>query len=97
MGWVISTESADYENAAGAFVRSRSTEHTVLLSVAESIRRQGRDAFGERPPECGWWTGRDGAVGAAFPRTPPHPVLLTDLPADAAASPARCYARHGPR
>ncbi len=96
MSWAISTDSAVYENTAGRFVRSRPSEHTVILSVAERVRRSGPDAYGNQPPQYGWWTGPDGAVGAAFLRTPPHPILLTDLPDGAAEELAGSYARLDP-
>ena len=92
MSWVTSTDLTRYEKAAGAFVRSRPVEHTVLLSVAERVRRQGAGSFGDRPPVFGWWSGPDGRVAAAFLRTPPHSVLLTDLPARAAGPLAECLA-----
>jgi predicted GNAT family acetyltransferase len=100
MSWVTTTDSADLwkggEAGPGAFVRSRPTEHTVLLTVTESIRRQGADVFGDRPPEFGWWTGADGRISAAFVRTPPHAVLLSDLPAPAVTPLARLFADRDP-
>ena len=96
MGWTFSTDIGAYGAAADAFLRSRPVQHTVLLSVAERIRRQGPDAFGDRPPAYGWWTAADGTVAAACLRTPPHDLLLTSLPAGAAGPLARALAAGDP-
>jgi hypothetical protein len=37
------------------------------------------------PRQLGWWADQAGAIGGAFLHTPPHPLLLTAVPADAAA------------
>ncbi|GAA1897716.1 hypothetical protein GCM10009753_28450 [Streptantibioticus ferralitis] len=56
----------------------------MFLTVTARLRIQGPGASGDRRPEFGWWTGRDGAVTAAYLRTPPYNLLLTGFPADAA-------------
>ncbi len=43
-------------------------------------------------PLFGWWTGLDDEVGGAFMHTPPHPLLLTAVPAGAAAELAAALA-----
>lgn len=96
MSWVITTDFAAYDATAGAFVRSRPARHTVQLTVAERIRHQGPDAFGERAPEFGWWTDENGAIGAAVLRTPPYPVLLTALPDRSVVPLARAFALRDP-
>ncbi|MFI1302183.1 GNAT family N-acetyltransferase [Streptomyces sioyaensis] len=85
MTWTMTRHLADFEAAAGAFLRSRPAAHTVLLSVASSLRSLGADAYGAEAPAFGWWR-RDGQgpVGAALVWTPPRTALLSPMP-DAAA------------
>ncbi|WP_405719423.1 GNAT family N-acetyltransferase [Streptomyces sp. NBC_01537] len=86
MAWNLTDDVETFEAAAGGFLRSRPAEHTVLLTVTATLRESGTTAFGDEPPHFGWWTGAGGAVGGAFVRTPPRPLLLSPLSADAAAS-----------
>ncbi|MBT2491965.1 hypothetical protein J7E96_26240 [Streptomyces sp. ISL-96] len=55
----------------------------ALLTVAETLRRRGSDAYGEGAPRYGWWRGADGAVAGALLWTPPHAVLVGAVPAEA--------------
>ncbi len=84
MAWFLSADLGDYLGAAGGFLRSRPAEHTILLGAAETVRAKGPSAFGG-PPVFGWWQDPGGAVTAAFLHTPPFPVVLTGMPAGAAA------------
>ncbi|WP_308288805.1 hypothetical protein [Streptomyces humicola] len=97
MAWTTTTDLAEYERAAGAFARSLPVEHTTVLSIADRLRQQGNDAFGDRAPEFGWWSPNGSAVTAAFVRTPPHRLLLTPLPDAATALLAAHYAEHDPQ
>ncbi len=96
MAWTL-TESLDACLAcAGEFLRSRPVQHTVQLSVAESLRIRGASAFGETAPLFGWWSAA-GEVTAALLHTPPYQILLTRLPADAARLLAEDLAGRGRR
>lgn len=75
-----------FEDAAGAFLRSRPAEHTVLLTLMERLRHQGPGSVGGMPAEFGWWSERGGDVTGAFLRAPPHRLSMTRLP-DAAHRP----------
>ncbi|SRR6266498_1929041 len=87
MTWIISHDVAEFLAAAGALLNSRPAEHTVLLTVAETLHRTGSAAFGQSaPPRFGWWRSEDETVRSAFLHTPPHPVLLTATSQPAAAS-----------
>ena len=86
MAWTLTDDVETFEAAASGFLRSRPTEHTVLLTVTAALRENGKTAWGDGPPCFGWWTGAQGAVGGACVRTPPRPLLLSPLPAAAAAS-----------
>jgi hypothetical protein len=46
--------------------------------------------------EFGWWTGADGSVTGALLRTPPHNLLLTELPTQAPAPLVDLYAAADP-
>ncbi|MEU3713181.1 GNAT family N-acetyltransferase [Streptomyces catenulae] len=85
MTWTTTADPDAFDAAAGAFLRARPVEHTMLLSVAATVRKTGADAYGDHPPRYGWWQEKD-AVGAAFLWTPPHPVLLSTMPERAASA-----------
>ncbi|MFJ8674008.1 GNAT family N-acetyltransferase [Streptomyces sp. NPDC093589] len=90
--WRTTQDLDAFEEAAGAFLRSRPVEHTLLLSVTSSLRVLGADAYGSDAPRFGWWrpartqTTGGAAVEGAFVWTPPRPVLLSPMPDDAAAA-----------
>ncbi|MEV0241238.1 GNAT family N-acetyltransferase [Streptomyces sp. NPDC050674] len=91
-GWRLTHDLDDFLTRAGAFLRSRPALHTVPLTVTETLRTRGRSVYGDGPPEFGVLE-RDGAVRAAFFRTPPHGLDLTSLaPGDADVLAARLAA-----
>ena len=79
---------AEFLAAAGEFLRADPTRNTVFLTVTATLR-----ADPARLPLFGWWTGPAGEIGGAFLHTPPFPLLLTDVPAAAAAGLATTLAR----
>ncbi len=85
MEWTTTSDVTAFDAAAGDFLRSRPAQHTAQLTVCARLRQQGPHAFGEGAPEFGWWTGADGSVNGAYLRTPPHNLLLTELPTPAVA------------
>ncbi|MFF5886175.1 GNAT family N-acetyltransferase [Streptomyces sp. NPDC012589] len=68
---------------ASSFLRSRTARHTLMLTVTEALRTRGPHTYGDGVPEFGVLE-RDGAVRAAFLRTPPHRLQLTELSAEEA-------------
>lgn len=50
MTWTLTDDLDDYLAAAGGFVRSRPVQHTLQLSVVETLRARGASAFGEPAP-----------------------------------------------
>jgi GNAT superfamily N-acetyltransferase len=91
--WSITPDVHEWLDAAGDWLRARPAEHTVLLSVAETLRAGGSfDDTGAVPVALGWWADADGAVLGAFLHTPPHPVQLSALPAGAAGLLAAWFA-----
>lgn len=65
------------------FLQSRPALHTIPLTVTESLRKRGVDAYGAEAPIFGWLE-RGGEVRAAFFRTPPRRLVLTPLTTDEA-------------
>ncbi|MGP3951587.1 GNAT family N-acetyltransferase [Streptomyces sp. 7N604] len=83
MAWITTDDLEEFLAAAGGFLRARPAQHTVLLTVTASLRASTR-VFGAAPPEYGWWRAPDGRTAGAFLRTPPYPVLLSQMPGEAA-------------
>jgi ribosomal protein S18 acetylase RimI-like enzyme len=85
MGWNIITGDLDtYLTEAGEFLRADPVENTVPLSVVETLRASGVDAFGE-DPLFGWWR-PDAGVRGALLQTGSFPLLLSAMPDHAAAA-----------
>jgi predicted GNAT family acetyltransferase len=95
MAWTLTEDLGEYVAAAGGFLRSRPVEHTIQLTVTETLQRRGSLAFGRSAPLFGWWRPADGEVAAAMLHTPPYGVLLTGLPEHAAQSLAEALATRG--
>ncbi|WP_028813648.1 GNAT family N-acetyltransferase [Streptomyces flavidovirens] len=97
MTWTFTEDLDEYLAVAGAAVAARPVENTLLLTVAETLRRRGDDAYGEGTPRYGWWRGADGRVDGALLWTPPHAVLVGTVPAEAVAPLAQaCTELGGP-
>ena len=94
MRWSTTEDVDEFLAAAGEFLRSRAAEHMIILTVAETLRTRGRDPYGADTPRFGWWGTAD--VGAAFLRTPPHPVLLERASVAEAAALAQTLVRLDP-
>jgi RimJ/RimL family protein N-acetyltransferase len=88
MSWTLTGDLGDYLAAAGRFLRADPVQHTIELAAVEQMAR-GLGGFGSPGPLFGWWRPGDGPVTAAALHTPPYPVLVTPLPAGAAAALAR--------
>jgi GNAT superfamily N-acetyltransferase len=95
MPWQITEDLDTYLATAGSFLRAHPTENTILLGVAETLQARGPAAFGEAAPLFGWRAAPGGEVDAAFLHTPPYPVVLSAMPADAATSLAASLAGRG--
>jgi predicted GNAT family acetyltransferase len=95
MPWTISEDFDDYTAAAGPFLRSEPAQHTVELTLIETMRSKGVHAFGEGTPVFGWWQQPGEPVTGAFLQTPPYPLLITGAPGEAAAELADTLAATG--
>ncbi|MEE4544104.1 GNAT family N-acetyltransferase [Streptomyces sp. V4-01] len=87
MGWTLGGDLDAFAARTDAFLHARAVENSVLLTVADALRRRGADAYGSEPPVFGYWRpDGGGAVAAAVLQTPPHPPLLSAAPPQAAAA-----------
>lgn len=95
MGWRTTGDAAEFLAAAGEYLRRERARNTVILTVSEQLRvNPARYASlasvgPASRPLLGWWTDEVGQVGGAFLHTPPHPVLLSAVPAAVAGDLAR--------
>jgi predicted GNAT family acetyltransferase len=81
MPWHFTDSVDEFDETAGDFLRTRPVEHTVQLTLIDTLRKRGPHAYGPDVPIFGWWQRDSGAVDGAFIQTPPHPLLLTAAPA----------------
>ncbi|MET8153704.1 GNAT family N-acetyltransferase [Actinoplanes sp. NPDC049668] len=79
MTWHITDSVDDFLAGAGEFLRAHPVENTLLLTVSETVRERGPNAFGDQPPIFGW------CDGGAFLRTPPRAGVLSAMSPAAAA------------
>jgi GNAT superfamily N-acetyltransferase len=81
MVWHLTDSVDEFDRVAGDFLRSRPVEHTVPLTLVDTLRKRGPHFYGADDPIFGWWQDDAGVVGGAILQTPPHPVYLTVAPA----------------
>jgi FR47-like protein len=86
MPWHTTTDLDRFDAAAGALLRTRPIENTILLTTLDTLHRRGGRAYGDEPPRYGWWAPDGRPVGGAFLHTPPYPLVLSHLPGDAIGS-----------
>ena len=79
--WHLTENVDDFLARAGDFLRSRPALHTLPLTVTETLRRRGADAYGVEAPIFGRLE-RAAEVRATFFRTPPRRLNLTTLTAE---------------
>ncbi|RFU86397.1 GNAT family N-acetyltransferase [Streptomyces triticagri] len=83
--WHFTGDPDVFLGRAGEFLTAEPALHTVLLSVLDTLRTAGLDAYGQRAPLFGDRTDAAGDVIGAFVWTPPHPLQLSAVSAAAAA------------
>jgi RimJ/RimL family protein N-acetyltransferase len=81
MTWHLTDDLDEFARTAGDFLRSRPVEHTVPLTLVDTLRTRGRHFYGPDDPIFGWWQDPDGSVSGAYLQTPPFPLLVTAAPA----------------
>ena len=80
MSWRLTGDVDEFADVAGDFLRSRPVEHTVPLTLVDTLRRNGPHAYGREAPIFGWYRTPDGTVAGACLQTPPFPLLITAAP-----------------
>jgi RimJ/RimL family protein N-acetyltransferase len=80
MTWHLTGSVEEFDDVAGDFLRSRPVEHTVPLTLVDTLRRQGPHAYGPEDPIFGWYRSTDRPVTGACLQTPPFPLLITAAP-----------------
>ncbi|MFE9930994.1 GNAT family N-acetyltransferase [Streptomyces sp. NPDC005533] len=83
MTWTFTSDLAAYLAAAHLAVAARPVSDTLMLTVTDALERRGSGAYGAGAPVFGWWTGSDGAVAGGLLCTPPFPMVLGVVPAEA--------------
>ncbi|AGL14405.1 GNAT family N-acetyltransferase [Actinoplanes sp. N902-109] len=79
MGWHSTDDVNEFLTAAGEFLHRQPVRNTVLITVADTVKRRGPQAYGADTPLFGW------AEDGAFVRTPPMPAVLSAM-SDATAA-----------
>lgn len=82
MTWTLTDSIETYAATVTPLLRAEPERYTVLMSVMTGLVEHGPNFYGTDPPVLGWWS-QDGVVSAAVLQTPPHPVQVTSLPAEA--------------
>jgi predicted GNAT family acetyltransferase len=94
MPWELTSDVDDFAATAGDFLRSKPVEHTVFLTLIDTLRRKGLHAYGLGDPVFGFWRADDGVISGALLQTPPRPMMFTELPAGAVAEALVALADH---
>ncbi|ATL28549.1 GNAT family N-acetyltransferase [Streptomyces formicae] len=94
--WQLTTDLDGFLAHAEAFLHSAPAPHTALLSVTDTLRARGLQAYGKGAPLFGTYAGADGDVRGAFVRTPPHRLCPSPLDPEAAEALARQLADVSP-
>lgn len=82
MTWTLTDSIDAYAATVTPLLSAEPERYTVMMGVMAGLVEHGPSLFGTDPPLLGWWT-RDGVVSAAVLQTPPYPVQVTSLPAEA--------------
>lgn len=81
--WELTEDVEAFTATAGDFLRSRPVEHTVFLTLIDTLRRRGMRAYGSGAPIFGSWRPGGGATDGVLLQTPPYPMMFSRLPAGA--------------
>lgn len=82
MAWTLTDSLGTYAATVTPLLSAEPERYTVLIGVLASLVEHGPNIYGADPPVLGWWS-KDGTASAAVLQTPPHPVQVTSLPAEA--------------
>jgi GNAT superfamily N-acetyltransferase len=94
MSWFMTTDTAEFLNVAGEFLRAEAARNSVMLTVTADLEAAGPGA-GDSGMLFGWQRPEAGPPTAAFMHTPGYPVMLSGMSETAAAALARDFAGAG--
>ncbi|WP_229073990.1 GNAT family N-acetyltransferase [Actinoplanes sp. DH11] len=83
MRWHLTTDIERFAEISATFLLSDPVRHTVFLTLIDTLRLQGPQVYGRSEPFFGWWGPDAGEVSGVLMRTPPHPLILSEVPAEA--------------
>lgn len=86
MAWTTTKSLDSFLDTVGDHLRADPVGNNLPLTVLESLRQRGPDAFGDSPPVFGWHEQDSGSIDGAFLQTPPFPMLVASLPDGSADS-----------
>ena len=84
--WELTGDVEAFATTAGDFLRSRPVEHTIFLTLVDTLRRRGMQAYGSGAPVFGSWRPGGGATDGVLLQTPPYPMMFSRLPEGAVAA-----------
>jgi GNAT superfamily N-acetyltransferase len=84
--WELTEDVEAFAAVAGDFLKSRPVEHTVFLTLIDTLRRRGMQAYGSGAPIFGSWRTDGGATDGVLLQTPPYPMMFSRLPGGAVAA-----------
>lgn len=99
MTWQLTEDVAEFRRVADPYLAADPARNTVLLTVSESVRRDGAVGVAGTAASArfGWWRESEGApVTGAFVQTPPRPPSLGPMDTRAARELARVLRASGP-
>jgi len=75
MAWHLTGDPDEFWSAASKFLRSRPVEHSLPLTLTDTLRTRDLHHYGPEDPLFGWCESAGEVVGACL-QTPPHPLLI---------------------
>src|SRR5579862_5409363 len=78
MTWRLLEDLDEFAGAAEPMMAARPAGHTVELSILEMLR--AGLPWSEDPPVYGLYTAADGTTSGAVLMTPPHNLVLAEIP-----------------
>ncbi|GAA4870790.1 GNAT family N-acetyltransferase [Actinomycetospora straminea] len=84
MGWRVTDDVEEFWAAAAGFLAAHRVACTIELTIADTLRRRGPEAYGG-PSTLAWW---DDGVGASavLVHTPRHRPVVSAMPPGAAVA-----------
>ncbi|WP_406136049.1 GNAT family N-acetyltransferase [Streptomyces sp. NBC_01089] len=95
MTWTFTRDLDSFLATAEPAAALHPAENTLVLTITAALRRHGPRFYGDGLPLFGWWRRADGTVNGWVVRTPPHPLQVGVVPAEAVPSLAHAIGEWG--